>query len=489
MIRGGGDFLLKLVARDTAHENQLTQRLTGAANVSRVQTLQTIRTSRTPRRRAALTAGRAGRCARAGARSPRSRCSPLAAARGRRGRTPLSPDEAYYWVWSRAPAAGLSRPSADGRAVHLRPAPRSPATARSASGCSRRSRRRSARSSLAARRRTALFPGAAPGSRPALLLNATLLFGVGAVTMTPDTPLLLFWTAGARRASVWLQRPAAASAWLLAGVAGRARAASANTPRSCSRPRFWCGCWSPRGMRRWLAPLAAMARRPRSPPRFSPRCSRGTRRMAGRASPSRAAAPGDLAAGPGAAVPRRADRRPDRAGDPAASPCSSPPASSAAVRRARAIRPGGCSPRSPPCRALVFLEHALGDRVQANWPAMLYPAAAIAAALLGGAGRRLAPARHRARLRDHARWSGCRASPPRSPLPLRLDPTLMRLGGWPGSRRMSPRAPRADARRLRRRRQLRRTPPCSPACCRRPCRCSASSRAGRCFNLPPAPPR
>lgn len=46
MIRGGGDFLLRLVARDTAHENQLTQRLTGAPSVSRVQTLQTIRTSR-----------------------------------------------------------------------------------------------------------------------------------------------------------------------------------------------------------------------------------------------------------------------------------------------------------------------------------------------------------------------------------------------------------------------------------------------------------
>ncbi len=46
MIRGGGDFLLKLVARDTAHENLLTQRLTGAPHVSRVQTLQTIRTSR-----------------------------------------------------------------------------------------------------------------------------------------------------------------------------------------------------------------------------------------------------------------------------------------------------------------------------------------------------------------------------------------------------------------------------------------------------------
>lgn len=46
MIRGGGDFLLRLVARDTAHENQLTQKLTGAPNVGRVQTLQTIRTSR-----------------------------------------------------------------------------------------------------------------------------------------------------------------------------------------------------------------------------------------------------------------------------------------------------------------------------------------------------------------------------------------------------------------------------------------------------------
>ncbi len=45
MIRGGGDFLLRLVARDTAHMNVLTQRLTGAPSVSRVQTLQTIRTS------------------------------------------------------------------------------------------------------------------------------------------------------------------------------------------------------------------------------------------------------------------------------------------------------------------------------------------------------------------------------------------------------------------------------------------------------------
>jgi DNA-binding Lrp family transcriptional regulator len=46
MIRGGGDFLLRLVARDTVQENELTRRLTEASNVARVQTLQTIRTSR-----------------------------------------------------------------------------------------------------------------------------------------------------------------------------------------------------------------------------------------------------------------------------------------------------------------------------------------------------------------------------------------------------------------------------------------------------------
>ena len=46
MIRGGGDFLLRLVARDTAHENDLTRRLTQATTVARIQTLQTIRTSR-----------------------------------------------------------------------------------------------------------------------------------------------------------------------------------------------------------------------------------------------------------------------------------------------------------------------------------------------------------------------------------------------------------------------------------------------------------
>lgn len=45
MIRGGGDFLVRLVARDAAHQNHLTKHLTDLDHVVRVQTLQTIRTS------------------------------------------------------------------------------------------------------------------------------------------------------------------------------------------------------------------------------------------------------------------------------------------------------------------------------------------------------------------------------------------------------------------------------------------------------------
>ncbi len=46
MIRGGGDFMLLMVARNTAHENALTTRLTGAPNVSNVTTFQIIRSAK-----------------------------------------------------------------------------------------------------------------------------------------------------------------------------------------------------------------------------------------------------------------------------------------------------------------------------------------------------------------------------------------------------------------------------------------------------------
>ncbi len=46
MVRGAGDFVLKLVARNTAHENELTTKLTSAPHVANVQTIQVIRTAK-----------------------------------------------------------------------------------------------------------------------------------------------------------------------------------------------------------------------------------------------------------------------------------------------------------------------------------------------------------------------------------------------------------------------------------------------------------
>ena len=46
MIRGGGDFLLKIVARDKEQRDELTMKLTSANDVIKVTTLETIRTSK-----------------------------------------------------------------------------------------------------------------------------------------------------------------------------------------------------------------------------------------------------------------------------------------------------------------------------------------------------------------------------------------------------------------------------------------------------------
>ncbi|MBM08747.1 MAG: AsnC family transcriptional regulator [Magnetovibrio sp.] len=46
MIRGGGDFLLKVVARDKSHRDALTMDITGTPHVAKVTTFETIRTSK-----------------------------------------------------------------------------------------------------------------------------------------------------------------------------------------------------------------------------------------------------------------------------------------------------------------------------------------------------------------------------------------------------------------------------------------------------------
>ena len=46
MIRGGGDFLLKVVARDKSHRDSLTMGITETSNVATVTTFETIRTAK-----------------------------------------------------------------------------------------------------------------------------------------------------------------------------------------------------------------------------------------------------------------------------------------------------------------------------------------------------------------------------------------------------------------------------------------------------------
>ncbi len=106
---------------------------------------------------------------------------------------PLVPDEAYYWVWSRALAPGYpDHPPMVALWVRFGTllAGDGPLGVRLLGPIS------TAVSTLllvdAADR---LFPASRAGIRAALLLNATLLFGAGTLLMTPDAPLLAFWTA------------------------------------------------------------------------------------------------------------------------------------------------------------------------------------------------------------------------------------------------------------------------------------------------------
>src|SRR5471032_183208 len=106
---------------------------------------------------------------------------------------PLAPDETYYWVWSHALAPGyLDHPPMV--ALWIRAG--TLLAGQTAFGIRLLGPVAAALASwmlfdTAGR----LFPGTKAGVAAVLLLNATLLLGVGTVIMTPDSPLLFFWTA------------------------------------------------------------------------------------------------------------------------------------------------------------------------------------------------------------------------------------------------------------------------------------------------------
>jgi 4-amino-4-deoxy-L-arabinose transferase-like glycosyltransferase len=133
---------------------------------------------------------------------------------------PLSPDEAYYWVWSRDMQPGyLDHPPMVAIFIWLGTA----MAGESALGVRLLGPVSLFIGSLMlARTAEDLFPGRSAGPWAAALMNATLFAALGAVTMTPDTPLLFFWVA-----TLWAvaraHRSGDARWWLVAGaVAGGA---------------------------------------------------------------------------------------------------------------------------------------------------------------------------------------------------------------------------------------------------------------------------
>jgi 4-amino-4-deoxy-L-arabinose transferase-like glycosyltransferase len=359
---------------------------------------------------------------------------------------PLAPDEAYYWIWSQALAPGyLDHPPMV--ALWIRAgtdlAGQTPLGVRLLGPIAT-----AVGSGFLFDTARTLFPGTLfpgtrfPGSRlpsnwlagvgagtiAVILLNATLLVGVGSVIMTPDSPLLLFWSL-----TLWAMARLIVSGngvwWLAAGAFAGLAALSKYTAVF-----LWLGIglWAvllPQGrvwLRRWQ-PWAALAI---GVALFLPvivwNASHqwaGLLKQGGRVAdwqPARAA--GFLAELVGAQVGLAtpwifvlcmiglgvAGRRSWATRDPAWT-----------LLAALSVLP-----------VVVFLQHAIGDRVQGNWPAIIYPALALAAAVwLAERGRR--------------DWVGASALGfgitvvvylqvvfGLIPLPPGLDPIALRLRGW-----------------------------------------------------------
>jgi len=291
---------------------------------------------------------------------------------------PLAPDEAYYWVWSRALAPGYpDHPPMVAVWIRIGTA----VAGDSALGVRLLGPVAVAIASLllvdAADR---LLPGRRAGLRAAALLNATLLFGVGGVLMTPDAPLLMFWTAclwalarllDGGRAWWWLviglfaglamaSKYTAALLWF--GIAAWLLAAP-SVRDWLRRPAPWLGALLGLGtflpVVLWEAAhgWASFARQGGRIDTWQP--AHAIRFM------------GELLLGQAGLITPlifafcvggmiEAARQTWRTRDPAW------------TLLAALTLPA----------VVLFMQHALGDRVQGNWPAIIYPAAGIAAGAL-----------------------------------------------------------------------------------------------------------
>ena len=339
-------------------------------------------------------------------------------------RAPLSADEAYYWVWSKALAGGyLDHPPMV--ALWIR------AGCKVAGDTAFGVRLLAPVAALlgtllVARAAEDLAPGRRAGVAAGVLLNATLVVGVGGVVMTPDTPLLFFWSA-ALAGLARLVRSGRAVWWLPVGLAcGLALdskytavllgAAVAAWLVAVPGARVWWRCWQ-----LWAGAALALAV-------FCPvlawNAAHGFASFAkqgGRAGDWHPALAlrfiGELVAGQAGLM----------------TPAVAGVLAVGVWRAWRGARSGDVGAGLLACLVLVpsavFAEHALGGRVQANWPAVVVPGAVLAACCLGAAPVRFwRPSAGlgfvlAALVYLQAGWGVLR-------LPRALDPTLIRLAGW-----------------------------------------------------------
>ena len=343
------------------------------------------------------------------------------------GLAPLSADESYYWVWSRTLASGyLDHPPMV--ALWIRAGTLlcggSPFGVRLLAPLS------AALGTLLLASAAADLGNGPPEQRgrravmAGVLLNATLLLGIGSVTMTPDTPLLFFWTlalaalgrALATRRGAW---------WLLAGL-GIGLALDSKYTAMLTGAGLGAWLLTTRAGRIWLRTpwpwLAALLALSVFAPVLDWNASHGWASFAKQGG-------------------RTGDWHPARAGRylsellggqlGLATPLVFVLLVGGVVRSIGAGRRGTAASSLLAWLILlplaVFIQHALGDRVQANWPGLLYPAAIVAATATGGPGW----------------WRGAAAlglvlvlpvylqaaAAPFS-LPRALDVTLQRLAGW-----------------------------------------------------------
>ena len=332
---------------------------------------------------------------------------------------PLSADEAYYWVWSHALAPGyLDHPPMVAlwiwAGTHL--AGQTALGVRLLGPLSAL-----AGSLLLVSAGRDLAPGRGAGTRAAWMLNATLALNAGAVIMTPDTPLLFFWSA-VLACAARLVRTGDGRWWLAAGLCAGGALVSKYTALllapvlllwlvTVPEMRVW--------LRRWQLYAGGVAALLVFLPVLAWNAAHGFASLA-----KQGGREGDFA--PAHAAQFLLELVGGQIG--LATPllfgvfCAG-----VWVCARRFRRPAEwLVAASVVVPAAVFLAHALGDRVQANWPGVLYPGAALAAGLAF------------TRVWRPAVWLGAVLSAlvfaqgawaPLA-LPRWADFTLIRLGGW-----------------------------------------------------------